>query len=72
MTAGSWKHKLLPNDVAAWTKTSLPCKAAHMMSRWKGLHRVRGAYVGTGEIESNAPEVLLSKLSTEGEFNVLK
>jgi hypothetical protein len=22
MTAGSWKHRLLPNEVAAWTKTS--------------------------------------------------
>lgn len=37
ITAGSWKHKLLPKEVAAWTKTSWPSNAATIMSRWNGL-----------------------------------
>lgn len=31
-TAGSWKHKLFPKDVAAWTKTSFPSREACMIS----------------------------------------
>ena len=40
MTAGSWKHRLLPNEVAAWTKTSWPSRAALMISLWCGLRKV--------------------------------
>lgn len=34
ITAGSWKQRLLPKEVAAWTKTSRPSRAAVMISRW--------------------------------------
>ena len=37
ITAGSWKQRLLPNEVAAWTKTSWPQRAARIISRWNGL-----------------------------------
>lgn len=36
-TAGSWKQRLFPNPVAAWRKTSCPCRAAVTTSRWTGL-----------------------------------
>lgn len=40
ITAGSWKQRLLPKEVAAWTKTSWLERAARMISRWYGLDSI--------------------------------
>jgi hypothetical protein len=35
--AGSWKHNVFPNDVAACRNTSWPSMVAVIISRWSGL-----------------------------------
>lgn len=61
MTAGSWKQRDFPKEVAAWTKTSEPERAASIMSFCIGLPGVRGQAVAI--IYLRVTYVLYLKLS---------